>query len=169
MNESKEFPTKKGYFSDGQIELPMPTQESPSQTLSIALFMKALQFFCATFMFVRLHWRRTNIKVAQKNCKAFIKSAIERVWLGDSCVGIGSSIWPSEKYPFFVGNSFDSFIFVRCPTHNVLDNDGAFELSSCLGSRSRRGVIALRKIKAFEFRIAHARPAPYQAPFATRH
>jgi hypothetical protein len=58
MNESKEFPTKKGYFSDGQIELPMPTQESPSQTLSIALFMKALQFFCATFMFVRLQWSR---------------------------------------------------------------------------------------------------------------
>src|ERR1022692_3041929 len=31
----------KRYFSDGQIELPMPTQESPSQTLSIALFYES--------------------------------------------------------------------------------------------------------------------------------
>jgi hypothetical protein len=58
------------------------------------------------------------------------------IWLGDSCIGIGRPIWSTENHAFFVGNTSDTFFFVRCPTHGLFDNDSGSELSSCLDSRS---------------------------------
>jgi hypothetical protein len=73
-----------------------------------------------------------------------------QVWLGDSCIGIRSSIWWSEKHPFIVGHASDSFFSVWRPAHNLFDYDGGSELSSRHGSRSRAGATALRKMKAAE-------------------
>src|ERR1035438_1187564 len=58
--------------------------------------------------------------------------------------------------------------FVGVSTHDLLDNDGGPELSSCIGAQSRTRTIALHKIERLKF-TSHARTAPYQAPFATRH
>src|SRR5208282_464305 len=67
-----------------------------------------------------------------------------QVRLGDSRIGVGGSIWPSEKYSFVVGNASDPFFFVRSSTYNLFDNDGGSELSSGLGARSFTGTIAFR-------------------------
>ena len=91
-----------------------------------------------------------------------------QVRLGDSGIGVCRSLWSSEKYAFFVGNSSDPFSCVRGAAHDLLDSNGGPELSSCLGPRSGTGTIALGKIERLKF-TSHARPAPYQAPFATRH
>ena len=91
-----------------------------------------------------------------------------RFGIGDSRISIRNPICRSEKNPCFVGHSSHSFFGVRSPTHDLLDNHGGPELSSCLGPRPPTGTIALRKIKAFDI-ASHARPTPHQTPLATRH
>ncbi len=56
-------------------------------------------------------------------------------------------ISPSEKYPFFVGNSSDPFSFVWRPAYYLSDNDGGPELSTRLGGWSSTGTIAFREIE----------------------
>ena len=74
----------------------------------------------------------------------------------------------AETHSFFVGKLCGPIFFVGVSTHGLLDNDGGPELSSCIGAPSLSRTIALHKIVRLKF-TSHARTAPYQAPFATRH